>query len=594
MMRTRIARLLGLVVVAAAACTTFVPDDRDGGTAVWLDQNWTAEQRQWFHHASQGTATFGIPYEWFVALEQPRLSLFGTDLLKDEAYLAQFGFIASPRHAYNPDGLPVGFARGGAMVDPVTGQPWLDPATGRPFTGIGLTCAACHTGRLDYQGKTMVVDGGPAMTDLGLFRDRLGLAIGMTEALQLRFNRFANRVLGPGHSDQAAAELGRQLSALVDKGKAGRALEDQVAAASPAEGAGRLDALNRIGNEVFALQLGEPANFAAKSAPVAYPHIWGVSWFDWVQYNGSIQQPMVRNAGEAMGVRALTNLRNPERPLFDSTVEVGNLFAMEELLAGPEPPRAARAFTGLKAPKWPEHILPPIDRARAARGEALYAELCQGCHRPPVGSDGFWEARHWTRPNAAGEQYLKMPMIPLEEIGTDPATAADMMARTVKTPPFLGIAGNGFGPALGQVVEKTVDHWYDTQRPPVPAAQRRQMNGHRPNGIRALAAYKARPLDGIWATPPYLHNGAVPTLYALLSPVEERPARFVLGSREFDPVDVGYRWSPVEGGFELLTSERGNRNTGHEFRDGPEGGGVIGRALTVDERRALVEYLKTL
>ena len=40
---------------------------------VWLNQNWTAEQRDWFHHANQGTLTFGIPYEWFIALEQPAL-----------------------------------------------------------------------------------------------------------------------------------------------------------------------------------------------------------------------------------------------------------------------------------------------------------------------------------------------------------------------------------------------------------------------------------------------------------------------------------------------------------------------------------------
>jgi hypothetical protein len=40
----------------------------------WLDQHWSSEQREWFHHADQGTQTFGIPYEWFIALEQPSLS----------------------------------------------------------------------------------------------------------------------------------------------------------------------------------------------------------------------------------------------------------------------------------------------------------------------------------------------------------------------------------------------------------------------------------------------------------------------------------------------------------------------------------------
>ena len=53
------------------------------------------------------------------------------------------------------------------------------------------------------------------------------------------------------------------------------------------------------------------------------------------------------------------------------------------------------------------------------------------------------------------------------------------------------------------------------------------MNGFRPNGVRAPLAYKARPLNGIWATPPYLHNASVPNIYALLSPVSERPTNFL-------------------------------------------------------------------
>jgi hypothetical protein len=50
--------------------------------SVWLDQSWTAEQRDWFHRADQGTQTFGIPYEWFIALEQPELALAAPGLLR--------------------------------------------------------------------------------------------------------------------------------------------------------------------------------------------------------------------------------------------------------------------------------------------------------------------------------------------------------------------------------------------------------------------------------------------------------------------------------------------------------------------------------
>ncbi|WP_298871199.1 hypothetical protein [uncultured Bradyrhizobium sp.] len=80
----------------------------------WLDQNWT-DQRDWIHHADQGTATFHIPYEWFMALEQPEMSLRPVGLLSDPRYLDRFGFIPDPSDSKL--GLPIGMARGKAMVD---------------------------------------------------------------------------------------------------------------------------------------------------------------------------------------------------------------------------------------------------------------------------------------------------------------------------------------------------------------------------------------------------------------------------------------------------------------------------------------------
>ncbi len=60
------------------------------------------------------------------------------------------------------------------------------------------------------------------------------------------------------------------------------------------------------------------------------------------------------------------------------------------------------------------------------------------------------------------------------------------------------------------------------------------------NANEPLMAYKARPLEGIWATAPYLHNGSVPTLYALLQAPADRPKTFRVGSRLYDPAHVGY------------------------------------------------------
>lgn len=83
-----------------------------------------------------------------------------------------------------------------------------------------------------------------------------------------------------------------------------------------------------------------------------FPYIWQRR-LDWVQYDGSIMQPMVRNAGEAMGVAAKVNTTNPARPLYASSVDVNSLFEMESSLAGPNPlgKEGKPAFKGLASPK---------------------------------------------------------------------------------------------------------------------------------------------------------------------------------------------------------------------------------------------------
>jgi hypothetical protein len=559
-------------------------------SVVWLDQNWSDDDR--------------VPYRWFMALEQPGSQA----LFSDATYLDQFGFIPSSRSAENPGGLPIGFA--------ITPDPRDHPVT--DGTVLGFTCAACHTGRIDYRGTNLLIDGGPALTNLGAFRNALAKAVAKAaNPFNGGFDRFAKRLIPDAEfGDPRRRALLKQLGTGLIKGLIAKLELDGRGRGTVEEGFGRLDALNRIGNEVFAYQMERPDNLRALTAPVAYPHIWDTSWFDWVQYNSSIEQPMVRNAGEAMGVGAKVNWDSATGPLFSSTVPPDRLHAIESRLAGPKQPRDDDKFTGLRSPQWPARILGPIDKDLRDQGARLYREMhCSGCHLPAPNTDEFWNGPHWTQANADGERYLRLNVIPISEIGTDDRQAADMKARTVKIAASLGfpqpVGGSGrdrdyaFGPALGHAVEQVVDHWYDSHG--TSPADRARMNGFRPNGIRAQLAYKARPLDGIWATAPFLHNGSVPTLWDLLSPYDERPKIFWLGDREFDPVKVGYRTGPVPGGFKLVAANvgrdgkvspvRGNWNGGHLFDVATprnRGAGIIGRPLTEAERRALVEYLKTL
>ena len=341
------------------------------------------------------------------------------------------------------------------------------------MTSIGLTCAACHTGRLTYNGNEIRVDGAPANTNLKQFQGSLGLALIETATLPLRRIRFENRVLGKNASLWARLQLIGQLKAVLGTFLHIKSLEDQVASKSVEEGFGRLDALNRIGNQVFSVDMGIDANYAAESAPVHFPRIWDASWFLWVQYDGSIEQPMVRNAGEALGVAAPVTLSGEPDQLFRSAIRVDNLDLMEKMLAGNMPPSARAGFSGLRAPRWQDpklhDVLPPINATLATQGQKLYASLCQECHLAPVGIPAFWSSERWTKPNAAGQQYLDLELIPTAHVGTDPGQAAGIATRQVNVPPTIGIDQTAFGPALGVMVEKVVNKWYDDQYPQIPA-----------------------------------------------------------------------------------------------------------------------------
>jgi hypothetical protein len=83
-----------------------------------------------------------------------------------------------------------------------------------------------------------------------------------------------------------------------------------------------------------------------------------------------------------------------------------------------------------------------------------------------------------------------------------------------------------------------------------------------------VAWVRTAPLVAVFATAPYLHNGSVPTLSALLEPARRRPVTFPLGAT----------------GFVFDTRLPGNRNHGHEF----------GTDLSETEKSDLIAFLKTL
>ena len=203
---------------------------------------------------------------------------------------------------------------------------------------------------------------------------------------------------------------------------------------------------------------------------------------------------------------------------------------------------------------------------RYRRGATLYVQHCATCHdrqeggqKSPDGSITYG----------------------LQQIGTDPLRATNFAT------PLEG--GKPFTQELQAVAEKVKNH---AELEANPGEHRGEFDLPEEQ-IRWLTTlgYVARPLEGIWATAPYLHNGSVPTLDDLLKPEDERPVCFPVGHREYDPVKLGYvsEFTKVPAAehsrfFVYDTRIAGNSNRGHRY----------GTHLSSNDREALLEYLKVM
>lgn len=207
----------------------------------------------------------------------------------------------------------------------------------------------------------------------------------------------------------------------------------------------------------------------------------------------------------------------------------------------------------LRVERWLRDLPPPdypfaIDRELAERGEPIYRRYCRECH-------GFEGSR-------------LAEVMPLDRIGTDPYRSFS------------------YTRALLEAQQDYTSGYFWEFR-----------------DFSVTDGYSSHPLDGIWARAPYLHNGSVPSMWDLLSPEAVRPIAFELGVDVYDPQRMGYAATRVvpdaeefrmadgatyEGSrFILDTRLKGNGNRGHS---GPE----FGTALNDADKRALIEFLKTL
>ncbi|MSR57242.1 MAG: hypothetical protein EXS05_06190 [Planctomycetaceae bacterium] len=660
--------LLAVYAPVGAADNARHIDLGPGLTAVTtLEQNWSDKVSNWFYNVPQGSRL--VPYDWFLHLEQAESQV----PFRDANHLRALGYIPRTPDPLNPDGLPIGF---------IQDEPFEDETT-----GLGITCAACHTSQINFKGTAYLIDGGPALGDFERLLKELAAALKATAEQDAKFARFAATILPAGAPDDDKTALRTSLRSMAGR-RADYNKRNLPLTEKDRFGPGRVDAFGAIFNEVSVTFLGMPQNLQAANAPVSYPCLWDAPRHDRVQWNGAAKNQVSplgqllfgttevgalgRNSGEVLGVFGSAEINAhellPRR--YSSTVNKDNLLEIEA------------ALTSLWSPKWPRSVpgnaaLGNIDDAMSARGEVIYKDNCLTCHelidrkatdhkfKARLSDEGTDQSliRNFGRQAQTGRlKGRRKTLLGFERFGENDATGVILkhvvervildpalnprriqfalveeaanegtpleridalnpgyqMTATievgdiklvgqfdslVKDGPSLTIDGGRFhlmAKGRNVLIEGLGKDLVDLRsRTSVQEAAARLVNvitADAPDGADDIAeqskarlsnavakvGYKARPLNGVWATAPYLHNGSVPNLVELLKPAAKRVKSFHVGSREFDRENVGFKDDPSQPLFD--TAVGGNANTGHKY----------GGSLSHDDRRDLLEYLKSL
>jgi len=582
----------------------------------------TPEQKETFYHLSQGAEI--LP--WFLLTAVDAADAGSTKPFVEN--LERYGLLPDPAR---DDGLPVGLT--------VSSNPFT---FGMDF--VGITCAACHVGELRHDGKAVRVDGAPNMFNLQLFYSDAIKAV--TAATSDRGKRW-RALKRLGRQDYArygiAAPFIRpatliyyganvllhrdRLDARLELVDVIRAAEDQRDRTHPTSGFGRLDAFDGTRNFLFTrlrksdasgafevnkanmVKLDASVKFpllwsrkaqppkpveAYREQPQRFPRVWGFKDYDWVEWTIDTNTVMERNVTETLGAGA-TVVLDPRRTasLLESSIPVRNMHQLEWLAYYIDPPR------------WPAPIFGEIKPDLAAAGARIFQTRCAGCHE--YGDD-----------QRTSTGLIALRGMRPEEVGTDPIAAlriscpvpdtgalvirpksytaedAQLLKDCADVKPGTAFTGNSFARTVQAAVDGIKQKAYAAAG--IDKAQQRVMEDFDQHGNATwrdtlldtrppYGPYAARPLYGIWAAAPYLHNGSVPTLHDLLLPPEQRPKTFALGGREYDPVKLGFAVGTACSQQDCVvdTARTGDGNGGH----------LWGTDLAEPDRMALLEYVKT-
>ncbi|MGJ0451666.1 MAG: di-heme-cytochrome C peroxidase [Methylocystis sp.] len=579
----RFAAALTLVFFAASAPASMALERVEQPSSIPGAGPWDEKAWNDFYRTSQGSRL--IPWDWIKALKQAD----GQPFLADG--LARYGYLANP--ASPTPGLPVGFV----VSDGV----------------LGPSCAACHTRQIEVEGKAYRIDGGPALADMGALWADLDTVVGRVLADKASFSEFAKAVLGSGYDPQKETKLRAEVDLWYARH---HAITEAGLPKDRPWGAGRIDAVGMILNRVAGLDIGPGpthiilGNMRKADAPVRPPFLWNAPRQDHTQWpgfadNGDRILAMARNVGQVYGVFGEFFPEKDATHLLGFNYVKANSVDFKGLID------LERLVERIGPPKWPWSV----DRTLVAQGKLIYERPyeeggCADCHGIDRGQPRLLNPDTWCTPvqdvgtDAREYQYfapdwkvdtgaLTGAFIPFvsEPLGrTDaPVSVLATAARGAILQHFLPVTVNGVERKKADVALAILQPLIEELKgvykiPGTPGAGRWACR--RAPETPGKLKFEARVLEGVWAAAPYLHNASVPSLAELLKPPQDRAADFKVGPA-YDISAVGLAAEQPKSTFLMKTDcNRGSgvSHCGHDF----------GTALSAADKRALLEYLKTL
>ena len=616
--------LAGSIVAAPAMAQDRYADDGSYGEGLTtLEQGWNEEERDRFYHEPQGSPI--MPYDWFLKLEQAD----SQSLFRDDAFLRSFGMITSGTTHRNPDALPIGLTK--------------DLGIHKVEQKLGMNCGACHVSEVSYQGNRVLIDGGASHFNFWRFMSSLEEALQQTFDDDTKFERFAIAVLDQGASETQKSQLRARLRGVLET----RQDWSIRNATHVTPGPGRVDALNVILNEVTAQMLDRPDNARPSDAPVSYPFVWDAPYLDYVQYNAVVPNAgagaMARNVGQVLGVFGEVSVIPSTRPLgYASSVRMDHLIVLEETMETLISPSWQEMADKGILPTLEQDKLEQgrqlyaancagchVSINRTNRGELASIPVTK-VPLEDVGTEAVASLDFSAREVATGPLFGRRTDFIAGQSLCE-RTHADQLLAHVTVAAMLHDLRDTGAPIVETLASATFSGLMDSvkglfsPKPEEPAETDQALIARMAQGgasdeeiVAALkargnnktalyellvadgldrhgenrrclevlenAVYRARPLNGIWATGPFLHNGSVPSLHDMLLPPDQRPQTFYVGSRELDPIRVGFVNEQNPRTMEFDTTIVGNGNQGHTY----------GTTLSSSEKEALLEYLKGL